>query len=109
MKRTTDITSVETRASFREKMIEKYVKNNLPPKMQKESKTVGMPGFTNRYKEFECCAAELPVHGTIEILFSPNHSAFIKRMSYPAKSRFIVFCIRTDDTDYKVAWSCSLS
>ena len=37
-----DITSVESRAAFRQKFVEKFVQQNLPPKSQKQNKISGM-------------------------------------------------------------------
>ncbi|MDP4264884.1 MAG: hypothetical protein Q8941_20315 [Bacteroidota bacterium] len=112
MKKNSGITSVEARTGFREKMIEKYVKKNLPPRAPKESKTYGMGGFAARFREMEFCAAELPVNGSVEIFFTGSDSYRkdpVKRVSHPVTSRFIVFCSREDNLDYKVSWTCSLS
>ena len=109
MKKFSGITSVESKASFRERMVEKFVKNNLPPVAVKENKISGMGRFAGMYKEIEYCAAELPVNGCVDILVSPVNASGIKRISAPVTSRFIVFCTREDDSDYKVSCSCSLS
>lgn len=109
MKKVSDITSVETKSGFKEKMIEKFVKNNLPQRTLKEGKTANMGIFAKRYKEIECCAAELPVSGAVEIIYIANKYGSVKRFNYPVISRFVVFCTRQDNLDYKVTWSCSLS
>ena len=98
----TSIASVESNAGFQERLVEKFVQENLPPRAITTSKTSGLGNFSNRYKDIECCAAELPVDGIIEILAA-------KRFSIPVTSRFIVFCARAEQRAYKVAWSCSLS
>lgn len=109
MKKTSGITSVESKASFMERMVEKFVKNNLPPVASKENKLSGLGRFAKVYKEIEYCAAELPVNGTVDILVTPVRLNGIKRISTPVTARFIVFCTRESDSDYKVSWSCSLS
>jgi hypothetical protein len=109
MKKTSGITSVETKAGFREHLIEKFVQQNLPPKESRKSKISGMGGFSQQYKDIECCAAETPVNGTVEIFMATNSPEGLRRISVPVVSRFIVFCSREESKDYKVAWSCSLS
>jgi hypothetical protein len=109
MKRFLNITSVETKATLQERMIEKFVQQNLPRKILTRDKLSGMGDFADTNKEIECCAAELPVNGTVEILFVVKNVEVIRRINHPVTSRFIVFCTREQDNDYKVAWSCSLS
>jgi hypothetical protein len=109
MKKVRDITSVESKATFRETLLEKYVQQNLPPLSPKPCKIAGMNGFADHYKEVEYCAAETPVTGTVEIFYTPGNTDGLRRISAPVVSRFIVFCTRNEDHDYKVSWSCSLS
>lgn len=109
MKKSPVINSVESKAAFQEKMIEKFVQHNLPPKVSKQNKIAGMRGFTDRYKEIECCAAETPVTGKVEISFTTGIFNILCDIHVPVSSRFFVFCARDDKNDYKVAWSSSLS
>jgi hypothetical protein len=109
MKRLANITSVELKTGFREKMVEKFLRKNLPPGVPKQNKINGMGFITDRYEEVEFCAAELPVQGIAEVLFATKDTGDIHRVTHPVVSRFIVFCIRKENSDYKVAWSCSLS
>ena len=109
MKKTSDIASVETKAGFREHLLEKFIQQNLPQTEQKKSSTSGMGHFSEKYKDIECCAAETPVLGTVEIFVATNDPDGLRRISHPISSRFIVFCTREENKDYKVAWSCSLS
>ena len=108
MEKLSNITSVESRASFQERMVEKFVQQNLPPKLLKE-KIPGIGNLALQYKEIECCAAELPVNGAVEIFFELRNLAAVRGISIPTSSRFIVFCTREENSDYKVTWSCSLS
>lgn len=103
------ITSVESKASYRQKLVEKFVQQNLPPKSLKQNKISGMDEFAIRFKEIECCAAETPVIGIVEILLTSKYFNTISSISVPVNSRFLVVCTRDDEDDYKVAWSCSLS
>ena len=109
MKKFSNIKSVETKAGFQEKMVEKFVKTNLPPKACQENKISGMGDFSARYKEIGYCATEIPVNGTLEIFYTLKSTDAIIGVSVPVVSRFIVFCTREDKHDYKVTWSCSLS
>ena len=109
MKKVSDIASVETKAGFQEQLVEKFVRQNLPPREPQKSKMAGMGNFSERYKDIESCAAELPVNGTVEIFIAANNPDGLRRISVPVTSRFIVFCTREEDRDYKVAWSNSLS
>ena len=109
MKRFLNITSVETKATLQERMIEKFVQENLPRKILTQAKLSGLGSFAESNKEIECCAAELPVNGSVEIFFVTKDVEGVRRLDHPVTSRFIVFCTREHDNDYKCAWSCSLS
>ncbi len=109
MEKLSNITSVESKASFQERMVEKFVQQNLPPKLSKENSVSGIGILSAQYNEIECCAAELPVNGTVEIFFEEKNPDAIRGISIPSSSRFIVFCTREEKNDYKVTWSCSLS
>ena len=109
MEKMSNITSVESKANFQERMVERFVQQNLPPKLMKRNPISSIGSLANKYAEIECCAAELPVNGTVEIFFALRNPSTIWGISIPASSRFIVFCTREKNNDYKVAWSCSLS
>ena len=108
MEKLSNITSVESKASFHERMVEKFVQQNLPPKLMK-NRRADIGSLALQYNEVECCAAELPVNGTVEIFFAFRNADAIRGISIPTTSRFIVFCTREQNNDYKVTWSCSLS
>ena len=109
MKKISGIKSVESKAGFQQRLLEKFVQDNLPSKMLKQNNIYGMGEFTELYKEIESCAAETPVNGTVEIFFETTNQNSVRRISVPVISRFFVFCIRDEMDDFKVAWSCSLS
>ena len=108
MEKLSKITSVESKASFQERMVERFVQQNLPPKLTKSNKS-GIGSLAAKYTEIESCAAELPVNGTVEIFFQQRNPAGIRGISIPTSSRFIVFCTREANNDYRVTWSNSLS
>ena len=108
MKRSSAITSVESKADFPEKLLEKFVQENLPMSNWKQFKTSGMGAFSEQYKEIESCAAETPVGGSVEIFFTLKKSA-ARCLTVPVNSRFFVYCTRKAFDSYRVAWSCSLS
>jgi hypothetical protein len=109
MKKTSGITSVESNAGFPERMLEKFVQDNLPTREIREDKISGMGDFSYRYREIESCAAETPVNGTIEIFFETSNPFALKRLSVTVSTRFFVFCARDNGEHYKIACSCSLS
>jgi hypothetical protein len=109
MKKISDIASVESKAAFQERLLEKFVQDNLPSRRKMQNKLVGLGDFSLRYKEIESCAAETPVNGTVEIFFETNDPDALRRLSVPAISRFFVFCTRNEMTDYKITSSSSLS
>ena len=109
MEKLSNITSVESKASFQERMVEKFVQQNLPPKLVKGRKISSIGSLAHQYTEIEACAPELPVNGTVEIFFEMKNQSAIRGISIPTTSRFIVFCTREDNNDYKVTWNCSLS
>jgi len=102
------IALVESYAGFHQKLLEKFVQDNLPSNMQKPGNINGMGIFAEQYKEIESCAAETPVNGTVEIFETSGRDA-IRRISVPVMSRFFVFCTRDETDNYKVSWVSSLS
>ena len=109
MKKTKPITSVTSRAAFREHLVEKFVQQNLPPRNPRKSRIKGMGRFAENYRDFEICAAETPVVGNLELFTAPEWWGGIRCINVPVVSRFIVFCTREERRSYKVAWSASLS
>ncbi len=109
MKSSSNITSVETKTGFYESQVETFVKINLPPRLRKENKLSGMGIFSVTYNDIECCAAELPVSSVVEMLLTSEDTGVARHFVHPLISRFIVFCTREENKDYKVAWSNSLS
>ena len=103
------ISLVESKAGFQQRLLEKFVQDNLPSNMQRPSTICGMGAFAELYKEIESCAAETPVNGTVEIFFETTEPNALRRMSVPVMSRFFVYCSRDERDNYKVACVCSLS
>ena len=109
MKQTKGISSVESKAAFHERLLEKFVQDNLPARRRMNNDLEGMGDFSLRYTEIESCAAETPVNGTVEIFFETNNQFALRRVSVPVVSRFFVFCTRDAMNDYKITCSSSLS
>jgi len=109
MKQVSNITLVEAKAELEESLVERFVQENLPPKFVQENKFIGMGDFGVTNKEIECCAAELPISGVVEIFFIPKDVEAVRRFNLPVTARFIAFCTRQAEDDFRVAWSCSLS
>src|SRR5436190_2134193 len=99
MEKLSNITSVESKASFQERMVERFVQQNLPPKLMKANKIAAIGSLAAKYNEIECCAAELPVNGTIDIFFELKNPSGLRGISIPTSSRFIVFCTREERND----------
>ena len=100
---------VESKAGFQQRLLERFVQDNLPSTFQKPSHISGMGAFAEHYKEIENCAAETPVNGTVEIFFETTSPDALRRLSIPVMSRFFVYCTRDEADEYKVAWIGSLS
>ena len=109
MKKISEIASVESKAAFQQRLLEKFVQENLPLRLNKGTNIDGMGQFSLRYKEVECCAAETPVNGTIDLFIETNSPDALRRVSVPAASRFFVFCTRDNTSSYQVTTSTSLS
>ena len=110
MRPTERICSVESKVLLHKKHIERFVQENLPPRTPRGSRISSMGGFSERYTEIECCAAESPVTGTVEIVIDSGELFnTIKCIKVPVSSRFFVFCTRDMRNDYRVTCSHSLS
>ena len=103
------IALVESNAGFQQRLLERFVQDNLPGTFHKQNNISGMGSFTEQYREIENCAAETPVNGTVEIFFETNSPDAVRRLSIPVMSRFFVYCTRDAAGEYKVAWIGSLS
>ena len=103
------IALVESNAGFQQRLLERFVQDNLPNSFQRRNSISGMGAFTELYSEIESCAAETPVNGTVEIFFETSSPDAVRRLSIPVMSRFFVFCTRDAADEYKVAWTGSLS
>ena len=104
------ISLVETKAGFQQRLLEKFVQDNLPGNNQRQNNIAGLGAFAEKFKEIESCAAETPVNGTVEIFFeTTTERNALRRISVPVMSRFFVYCTRDELDNYKVAWSGSLS
>jgi hypothetical protein len=103
------ISLVESKAGFQQRLLEKFVQDNLPGNSQKQDNMSGLGAFAENFKEIESCAAETPVNGTVEIFFETTGPNALRRISVPVMSRFFVYCARDERDNYKVACVCSLS
>ena len=103
------ISLVESKAGFQQRLLEKFVQDNLPSNVQRPSNISGMGAFGEQYKEIESCAAETPVNGTVDIFFETTEPNALRRISVPVMSRFFVYCARDERDNYKVTCVCSLS
>jgi len=103
------IALVESNAGFQQRLLERFVQDNLPSTFQNRNNISGMGEFTEQYKEIDSCAAETPVNGTVEIFFETSSPDAVRRLSIPVMSRFFVYCTRDESDEYKVAWTGSLS
>ncbi len=109
MKKTAEITGVESKAGFPEALLEKFVQENLPSNAWIKNKTKGMGNFNEKYSEIESCAAETPIGGSVEIFFGGRRKTASRCVSVPVNSRFFVYCTRKESDHYRVSWCCSLS
>ena len=109
MKKTAEITSVESKAGFPEALLEKFVQENLPAGAWIKNKTKGMGNFTDMYSEIESCAAETPIGGSVEIFVGTRRKTTSHSISVPVNSRFFVYCTRKERDHYRVSWCCSIS
>lgn len=97
------IKSIISRVLFSEEMIEAFMNSAITGKTAVNEK-INIPG------QFECIAwrsAHVPVQGNIEIVF--DHAKESEPIQVPVSTGFIVGCIKNETSDFKIAWSRSLS
>lgn len=104
------ITTVETKVSLAESLIEEHINN-----MHHADKCFGTKGQITRnvlWKNFEnlnWCCEHSPAEGTIEITFTASSNNAFSRVIVPVITNFGVVCTREKESDYKITWSYSLS
>ena len=109
MKRTT-ITTVETRVSLAETLIEDHINN-----MHHADKYFGKNGqidcntLWENFENLNWCCEHSPVKGTIEIGYLDLNNSSLKQISVPVETNFGVVCTKEKESDYKITWSYSLS
>jgi len=109
MKRTT-ITTVETRVSLAETLIEDHINN-----MHHADKYFGKNGqidcntLWENFENLNWCCEHSPVEGTIEITFGMASNTDQQRIIIPVTTNFGVICTKEKESNYKIKWSYSLS
>ena len=109
MKRTT-ITTVETRVSFAETLIEDHINkmHHAEKHFGKNGKTISNVLWKN-YESMSWCCEHSPLEGTVDIEFRTRHGNGLKNISVPVVTNFGVVCTKDKERNYKITWSYSLS
>ena len=104
MKKTSEISYVESKARFSENMIEDYMNSlHLPENKANEH------AFAKDFENIDWCGEYSKVVGTVEISFWTKSRKTMKHLSVPIATGFWVVCTKKKKNNYKVTWSCSLS
>jgi hypothetical protein len=104
MKKPSMITSVESKVTFQEKMLVDFVNRNLSG-----NKSLANNSFSADFSIISWASTNIPVNGSLDILFATKNQENIERLSLPVCSLFFITCTKEKTGNCRVAWSCSLS
>jgi hypothetical protein len=108
MKRTT-ITTVETKVSLAETLIEDHINNMHHADKGFENGQIDCNTLWENYQNLNWCCEHSPAEGTIEITFAANSNTGYKQVIIPVVTNFGVVCTKEKESDYRIRWSFSLS
>ena len=109
MKESSGITLVESSVQFEEKLLEDFVNSSYVYKPVRDRALNEQMMFSNTYVSMNCCFAQLPGAGTVDIVATTENPGMLQHISIPAASMFLVICTRNEMGNYRVTWSCSMS
>lgn len=109
MKESPEITLVESNVLFEEQLLENFVNSSYVYKSVREQAAIEDNIDSNTYTSLNCCFAQLPGNGTVDILTTTDEEGILLHTSIPSASMFLVICTRNETGHYKVTWSCSMS
>ena len=98
------ITSVESKVTFQEKILVDFVNRNLSG-----TESLVENSFMADFSTIYWASTQIPVKGSLDILFATRNHEKIERVSLPVCSLFFITCTKEKTGNCKVAWSCSLS
>jgi len=98
------ITTVESKATLAESLIEDHMKS-----MHHPDKSVDENILSEKFVNINWCCERSPLVGTVEISFSAGSNGGTRHVSLPVKTSFWVICTKEKEKNYKLTWSYSLS
>ena len=109
MKEPIGITLVESNVLFEEQLLEDFVNSSYVYKSVRERSSQEESIHSNKYVSLNCCFAQLPGNGTVDIVAATEEPGMFLHVSVPSASMFLVICTRNEIGNYKVTWSSSMS
>lgn len=109
MKESSGIKLVESNVLFEEKLLEDFVNSSYVYKPVRERASREEVIYSDTYKSLNCCFAQLPGSGTVEIVTATEDPTLLLHFSIPSASMFLIVCTRNNYGEYKVTWSCSMN
>lgn len=108
MKKTPEISSVESKVFIPVTVLENYMNKTNREDILDESAGISRAVRNGSFENIGWRSAHSPVKGTIEINFAESRSNF-KSVGMSVCSTFLVTCTRTNGGMFQVTWSLSLS
>ena len=105
MKTALAIISVESKVSFQEKTLLDFVNGNLSTL----ENVIAEESFSADFSTINWVSTNIPVNGSLDIVFAPQDQDKIERVSLPVNSLFFITCTKASPGICKVSWSCSMS
>jgi hypothetical protein len=108
MKKTPEISSVESKVFIPVMVLENYMNKTNREDILDESAGINRVIRNGSFENIGWRSAHSPVKGTVEINFTESRNNF-KSVSLPVCSTFLVTCTRNNGGMFQVTWSLSLS
>ena len=103
------ITLVESNVLFEEQLLEDFVNSSYVYKSARERSFSEESIHADKYISLNCCFAQLPGNGTVDIVAATDEPGTFLHISIPSASMFLVVCTQNFRGNFKVTWSSSMS
>ena len=102
MKKTTAITSIDSRINYHEQMLVDFVNRNLADHVGLDENE-----FSGDYTSLNWASTDIPVAGSLDMVYTGTDC--LERISLPVQSYFFITCTKDKSGYCRVGWSSSLS
>src|SRR5689334_13153245 len=94
MKKSSAITSINSKTSFVKKILKKFLRSQSSKAVKRENAIRNGNMFSANYELIAWSSILIPIDGRLDITFNATHPEAISRVSIPIQSGFLVTCTK---------------